>query len=218
MSFCNSSLKEYLFSLVKFTIPPVAILILVVVASLLTGISIGDFTRDPSDTADVSPFIGFVSSIGILFWCATVTICLFTWRFFVHQGIEQEKNSFFLFWGLFTALLMFDDLFLLHEEIIPTYLMEQDYVIVSYGVLLAGGTFYFRRQILTTEYIILLLAMVTFGLSIVIDKFHDLLDALIGTYIIFEDGFKLMGIFYWLVYFWKSAAQELGRFIIIPGK
>ena len=63
------------------------LLVLAVSAALLGGvllwaswweIPVGDLTRDPANILGCSPHIGFLSQLGIFFWSASATICLFS--------------------------------------------------------------------------------------------------------------------------------------------
>ncbi len=60
--------------LVKLYTPIVILVLLVVFLSFKTGIPIDKFTGDPAAIAGINPFIGVVSNIGILFWCASASI------------------------------------------------------------------------------------------------------------------------------------------------
>ena len=176
--------------LVKLYTPIVILVLLVVFFSLKTGIPIGEFTKDPAVIVGtnpfigvINPFIGIVSNIGILFWCASASICFFS--FAVLQKSSSEKRAegsfrlFFLFSGFVTSILLLDDLFLFHEGIFPK-LSEEIFSnpTISERVVYSGyammSSFYilrFRRTILKTEWGILLLAFLFFGASIIMDVF-----------------------------------------------
>ena len=83
-------------------------------ASILYDIPVYKFTADPTATLSAHPFTGLVSNIGIIFWCATVAICFFT--FAIYRASNQDKISIFLLISAFLSLiLLLDDLFLFHE-------------------------------------------------------------------------------------------------------
>ena len=111
-----------------------------------------------------------------------------------------------LFSGIMTMILVLDDLFLLHEEIFPEHLgIPQKFVLLGYMGLTLVGIVVFRKSILGTEYLLLLIALGFFGLSVFVDVFDHEIDALIGHWrYLFEDGFKFLGIVSWLGYYWRT--------------
>ncbi len=68
----------------------------------------------------------------------------------------------------------------------------------------------FKKCILKTEYLILLIALGFFGLSLFIDVFQHRIQSIIGnSRILFEDGFKLLGIVGWFGYFLRCCLLQL---------
>lgn len=182
---------------------PLLFLFAVVVASSQMGISIALFTRDPTTVAHIHPLTGVASSLGIMLWTATATICLFNWAILRHSPSEMRFSTFLLCSGLMTTLLAFDDLFLFHEMIFPFYLgVPEKILLLGYAGLILFGIMKFKECILKTEYIILLIALGFFGLSLFVDMFQNHIESFIGDWrILFEDGFKLLGIVGWFGYY-----------------
>lgn len=182
---------------------PLLFLFAVAVASLQMGISIAMFTRDPVEVAHITPFIGVASNLGVILWSASATICLFSWAILRHSLGETRFSTFLLCSGLMTILLLLDDLFLFHEIVFPRYFgVNEKIVFIGYGGLILCWMVMFKKCILKTEYLILLIAFGFFGLSLFIDTFQYRIESVIGDWrILFEDGFKLLGIVGWLGYF-----------------
>ena len=194
-------------------LPIIILLILVISVNLLTGIPIGNFTRDPAAIAGkvglapsvdfyINPFLGIISNFGILLWCISATVCLFTF-FLTRLKTAKKKfneSSFLNFSGLFCLFLLLDDLFLFHESIAPKIFLSEKIVFVSYlGIVLFGIT-KFRKVILQTEWIILCFAFCFFGLSIILDIIY--FPYIVGDLqLLLEDGLKLLGIASWCSYF-----------------
>lgn len=179
----------------------------IVLVNLYTGIPLEIFTKDLATVADVNPFVGVVSSVGVLFWCIGASICLFTFSNIVRQGNKINDYTFFLlFFGLTTFILLFDDLFLFHEFVAPIILnISQKLIYLFYGILVLFGIVRFRKIIFQTEWIILCLAFVFFALSITIDLFDSLL--VLPSSVFFEDSFKLFGIVSWVCYLVLASSQ-----------
>lgn len=203
--------SEILDVLARVVLPPLLLLLLTSLLSIGTEIPVGNFTRDPAYLADIHPFFGFISNVGILFWCSATVICLMGWRLLSRESKDQQQAHFFFFSAIYTALLMFDDLFLFHEMVFPGYLGIGEKITVSaYGIILVAGLYYFKTEILNTPYQYLILALVFFALSVGVDIIQDSLETVMGKWrILIEDGFKLLGIFAWLSYFWKSVYLKL---------
>jgi len=203
MSYVNDSIVQIknsgsVLAIVYFFL--LVMLIAVGVISAQFGIAVDMFTRDPSALFDASPFVGVISNIGVLFWCATVAICFFASAFQLKNGNGTCAN-FLIFSGLLTALLLFDDLFMLHETVLPEVLhIPEKMIYVIYLVLIALYFIKFRESLLQTEYIILFIACSFLGLSMV----SDLVLPQEGIEFLIEDGFKLFGIVTWFIFFTRT--------------
>ena len=189
------------------------ILAAITLSSVYMDIPIYKFMSDPSSITNVSPFIGIISNFGVLLWCTSAVICLFSWIILNHRSYETEFSKFILCSGLMTVLLLIDDFFRLHEYIFPKILgLPEKIVIMGYGTLTLFGLIKFRKCILKTEFLILLVAIGFFGLSLIVDSFQNDIEQLVGQWrILFEDGFKLLGIVSWLGYFLRSCYIAFGR-------
>ncbi len=205
--------RMLLWFLLPLYLLPVLGLGVVGVVSTWTGIGPSMFTRDPTAIADVHPFVGVVSNFGVLLWCATAVICLFTWAVSRDENSDATFSKFLLFSGLVTALLLFDDLFLLHENIFPRYLgVPEEVTFGGYAGLIILGGVLFRTDILSTEYPILLVALGFFGLSLGVDALEGSIEQYVGPWrILFEDGFKLLGIVSWFGYFSRCCFIKVAR-------
>jgi hypothetical protein len=185
-----------------------------VVIYLVTGIPLRLFFIDPVAEFNSPMYIGFVSNLGVLLWCAAASICLFSgWLTFANKG--QRRLAWFLIGsGLLSAMLMFDDLYLLHEEVIEDHLfIPQVYVFALYGFFLVSLLIRFRSEILDSDFVLLLAAFGFFAISVGVDLFVTPEDFTIfggfpGRYII-EDGFKLLGITSWSLYFVRTCVHKL---------
>ena len=178
-------------------LPIFALLFLVVLAAVSSrDIALSSLTRDMAAVAHVHPLIGVVSNIGILLWCATAVICLFSSSLLRQQGLHAEAR--FLLWGgLMTIVLLFDDLFMIHEYIAPIHFHVNEKVVLASYVCAAGAYLLSqRRLILAANYQMLATALVLFTASVLVD-----LTESHGWWNLAEDSFKILGIASWLGYF-----------------
>ncbi|MBI5965597.1 MAG: hypothetical protein HY863_19130 [Chloroflexi bacterium] len=178
-------------------IPAGLILLFVLFLKLRFDIDTGDLTRDSNSVAHQPIYIGLVSNLGILFWCASATISLFTGWAGRSKGASSVE-SFLIYSGILSSALLLDDLLQLHEDFFPNVLrVPEELVLVFYGVLAIAIFYRYRKIILTTNYLILLTGVMLFGLSIVVDI---LLPEFPGESLI-EDGAKFTGILTWFGYY-----------------
>ncbi len=168
---------------------------------------IGFFTRDPAAIARLHPFVGLLSNIGALLWCAAGSVCLFA-AGLLSYGAPRVWSRFFLAFGAFTWFLLLDDLFLFHEKLgqsihpaLHGFAVRSVYVLVCAALL-----WKFRRVILQASWPLLVAALSFFSISFGLDQ---LVHAGSRWYYLFEDGSKLLGIAGWCSYFISTAYQAL---------
>ena len=152
---------------------------------------------DPLSSFDVNPLVGIISNIGVLLWCVTASILVFS--FFLLIGkVENKKAAFLLYAAFFTAFLLFDDLFMFHERILLSIGIDEKVMygiyFLLFGILLLG----FYKLLLSAKFkFALIVAFISFGSSVLI----DLLIEGEKFRMLFEDGFKFLGIVCWAIFF-----------------
>jgi hypothetical protein len=71
-------------------------------------------------------------------------------------GDRAEERRFFAASGALTMLLVLDDTFQLHEDLVPRLLGHgQSLILIGYVVLVAAYLWRFRRLLATTEWVVL---------------------------------------------------------------
>lgn len=207
-------LDHALFSQIRTLLPWIG-LILLMSALFLGGALFLDFwrgvpfavlTRDPVSVGSMPVYVGFISQIGIFFWSAAATLCFFCFKLLSAKENGREVRRFLLASGVISLILGLDDVFLLHEVVLPTLIgIPQVVILTSYGMIIFFYVLRFYRVILQTEYTLFLMAMVFIGISLAIDIFH--LPG-INPYLL-EDGAKLIGLVSWFVYFLRTGEHAL---------
>ena len=173
------------------------------------GVPLAELTRDGSAVAGAAFWTGALSNIGILLWCATASACLLTAGVLRATSEKAATRRFVFFAGLFTTVLMLDDLFLFHETIAPRHLgLPENIVLLAYGLLAVALLAFHRRLIARSAYGILGIGLTCFAGSILIDRLHRVgLMPRMGFVspqdlsFLLEDGFKLLGIAGWFGYY-----------------
>lgn len=186
----------------------VGLLIAILIVRLQTDIHFSYFTRDPSAIAGERAYIGLVSNLGILLWSAAAAMCFFGFTVLRRRNAnERELSSYLLLSGLFTSLLLLDDLFLFHESIGRSLGVSDSLVLVAYGIVGSLYLIRFAHVVLGTEFLPLLLALGFLGMSAIV-------DAIPANYTgqpLLEEGPKLLGIVSWAVYFMRVSLQGTDR-------
>lgn len=196
------------------------VILLLAILKLQNKVSFSTVMRDPLAIADYPPYVGAVSNLGILFWCSAAAICLFS--FVVLRKLDRNRKFqiFFLGSGCITAILVLDDLYLLHEMVFPEYLnLSENVIMFGYISLILLYLVKFRKIILnSTDFIILFFAFGFFGFSMGFDKVLPVLSFdLLGdeTQVLLEDGFKFAGIISWLTYFARTCFKQVKEAIAL---
>lgn len=197
----------------------VLIFLLFMVVGLLSRV-LDDLTlsllmRDIVTTARLPVYAGFVPQIEAILWSASLTVCIVA-RVVLRrrQGEFARSTRFLLQSGIVTAVLLLDDIFLFHGEIAPKYMHVSKSIVLS-GYLILIGIFIYSswREILSSEYLILMLALGMFAVSILLDllplQTFLLPRFLLQLRVFLEDGFKFAGIATWLTYFARYAIQSI---------
>ena len=209
--------SRYLWKALFFLYLPIVLLFVGVgvLSRVVEDASLAFFLRDIVATGHLPFFAGFVSQLEGILWSASLAVCLFALNLVQRRnGDLAGPRRFLLQAGIVTGTLLLDDIFLFHEEIAPDYLhIGENYVVAGY--LIMGLVFVFSnwREILASEFLILLLALGMFGASIFLDALSiqnwDVRYFWEQLALFLEDGFKFAGIATWLMYFVRYAIQQI---------
>ncbi len=192
-------------------IPILLVLAGIMVTYVVKGIPPRLFFIDPVAEFNSPMYIGFLSNFGVLLWGAAASVCLFGGWLAWNCPRQRETSLFLSGAGLISAMLMLDDLYLLHEEVIEDHLhISQKFVFATYGVMVSALLIRFRELILRSDFLLLGLAFVFFSASVAIDLFVTPEEFDVfgfpGRHIL-EDGVKLLGIATWSLYLIRTSVQ-----------
>lgn len=187
------------FSLVVVTSFALSLLILVIIFLVgnLYDVPFEALTGDPANFYKFHPLSGFLSNIGVLLWCATASICIFSGLTFKNEKHKDADSGFFIFAGLLTMLLLVDDFFMLHD-----HLLRQKPMYLLYAISLVYLFFKYHQNLRQHQFLLFLTAIGFFFVSMVMDS---VLPSK-GLEYFFEDGFKFLGIVSWTLFFVKRAS------------
>ena len=169
------------------------------------GIATPNLTRDLPTIADLPPYFGFISQIGVVFWVAATAICFFSSIILSKSPTVGNIKGFLVSSGILSMLLGFDDMFLFHEQLMMSLGIPElvDYLV--YAAFLTTVLFKFRLTVLRTDVILLAFALLCFAVTIALKL--SLIH--VAHRIFFEDSSKLMGIISWFFYFYRVCVDAL---------
>jgi hypothetical protein len=141
-----------------------------------------------------SAYYGFVSNLGVILWIVTASTCLLVAVLAQVARAEASTTAFFLVGGLFTFWLGLDDLFLVHENVLPTFGVPEK---ATYAGFAAAGATYLLvcwRGILAGRTSLFLIAGLCLAASMGLD---GLVRDEAPFWIFLEDALKFLGIVFW---------------------
>lgn len=182
-------------------IPPIVLLLLLGVIAGVTDIHVSDFFEDPAQIVGYDYYLGLINSLGVVLWSSAMAVCFLTFITLRRMGNYEDISKFILFSGIFTLILLIDDLYLIHEWIghYGSELTVSLILVILYILLL----FRFRKVILKTDYIFLIIAIVCFAISFFVDALQSIEFSLFpeGIRGLIEEGTEFIGTVSWLTYF-----------------
>lgn len=177
--------------------------ILALALLMIERIEAGNFFRDPiailwANSNIDNPLVGVFSQIGSVLWLSGTTMTGLT-AYLCWQSQQKRLAYFLTSVAAIGIVLGIDDMFLLHDYILSEYFSLNEKVIFgTYGLLILLIGIYFREEILQGERLYLVLTVLFFGASLVVDR--GFISAIIedmsseGVRIFLEDGLKFVGI------------------------
>lgn len=191
--------------LVIIFLPSISLIVVIAGVCFVYQVEVVKLTRDPLALFNKNPLYGFLSNLGVLLWCATVSISSFS-AFVLYRKNSERIMQFLFFSALLSMYLLLDDLFQIHEF----FGKKEDiiYIVLSGAVLFY--LFCFRKIIMETNYHLLLGAVGLLGFSVLCDAILSPWFSWLGHwFFIFEDGAKWLGIVSWLSYFVDTSYHAL---------
>jgi hypothetical protein len=159
--------------------------------------------RDPAASTNSPPYLGFFSHLGVLGWWAGAVSSLLAATVLP----RSPARPVLLCAGALTGLLMLDDLFMLHEEVLPHLGLSERLVHAFYCIALAAyllGCKSFHRSM---DWPLLLASFALLGTSAIVDFAADF-----GRFtLLIEDATKFAGIAAWSGYHVLAARRCLQR-------
>ena len=167
------------------------------------------FLEEPAQDGSDVWYAGLVSTAGALLWWSAATVS------YVTAWVARERRAgvagFWLGAGVLSTVLALDDLFLLHEYVVPTHFHASErFVVLGYTIAASGLVLTYRRYLRTLPWSLALVALAFFGVSLAIDDVYKG-GPTFERYLFVEEATKLLDITAWTLFFvWASRPLLLG--------
>lgn len=162
-------------------------------------------TGDPAAIAGAPAWFGFFSQAGLFFWSAAASFCALAYAVLRGHGGKPAPTRFLLATSALSALLLVDDAYLLHEQVLPRFGVPEFIVLFGYVALGSAYLWFFRKLMLGSNYVLLLAAASGLVTSLLSDATHLYL---VDQHL-FEDSFKLFGTIFWAGYCFSISRSAL---------
>lgn len=207
MSIRNDRIRRVARRLMVIYLFPAVLMIAAIISSLNGGPPVSDYVRDPASITGTSPMMGFFSNAGALLWASTAANCYLGWAVLRRRKEQPETASLFLWGAVLSTLLLIDDLFLLHEELLWTNIGFGEKQFYLLYLLIGGlGAWRYRKQIVQSEYLYLAAAIGLLGMSVLFDALRD---PVVSWDHLIEEAPKWFGIVTWLVYWFNTIYRAM---------
>ena len=165
----------------------------------LAGASVANLTRDPNGITGRPAYFGALSTVGLIGWGVAASLCAVV-ALVLGDG---ARRRYLLATAVLLTLLLLDDGLLLHERLLPSaFGLSEDAVYALYAGATLAWLMAFRREIVRSDAVLLVLAGACLVTSIVLD----------GTALApagLEDAPKLVGIGSLIAYAVREARRRL---------
>ncbi|GEM_PF-414010 len=202
----------------------VLLLVAAIATAQFTGRPFSQFTRDIAAIEGASPFKGVISTSGCLLWMASAAVALLPAYVLLATGERRGERRFLFLSAAFSALLMADDTFMMHEQA-PELFGISEHALIGIYITIATAMFVaYRRIIAQSCWPLLAGAVALFSAAIAADQLHDLdllnVKALAGDdlHYVLEDGLKFLGITAWFAFYLCVSTRVMVEEIVRGGR
>lgn len=189
--------------LIVATLPLIGTVLAYFVAGIPTTTSVGDalaVLRAPF-------YVGWVSALGVLTGTVGASISLFTATILRRRRGPETRLLGAL--GTLTALLVLDDQFQLHENVMPRYIgiPEPWPYLIYLAIFIPIALRFWRDAVNHPDGAVLFVALAFFAVSVLLDAVASPRE---GRQLV-EEAAKLYGIACWTLFALRASARALGR-------
>jgi ABC-type multidrug transport system fused ATPase/permease subunit len=170
-----------------------------------TNTPVWKLTKDAASVIWQPAYIGLLSDWDVVLWIATASICLFSAVILYQQKAPRATFGFFLTSGIFTLILGLDDLYMLHERVLPkVFHMPEIFFYLLYFLAIVAYLIYFKRRLAKYENLLFTTSIFLFIISRMFFIRLPFIDRHASG-----DVLKYFGIVFWMIFFYRTALHEV---------
>lgn len=170
-----------------FVAAAAGLLALILLAAKWVGIPPGELTPDPNSVSERAPYVGILSTLGVMAWGAIVASCLLAGAVLYAVSGASPRSRFMLWTAAFALIIGVDDAAMFHENVAPDKLgIPQRAVIALYGGLALAWIVASWSELRRSDSVLLLVTGACFVASVMVDQLYEARVA--------EDFLKYVGI------------------------
>lgn len=183
-------------SLVVATVALVA-----VAAAIDDDVRVLDLSRDPATLSRAPVHDGLLTTLGGFAWSAAIAVAL------VAAWVSTDRARVRLLFGLVgvSAMLMIDDMFLVHERLAPRAGVDEELLFACYGMVMAVVAVVNGREIRRTAWPLLVVALGFFALGVARNRLATIPLTLL------PDTWPFLGVGFWATYVLHVSVEALDR-------
>jgi hypothetical protein len=178
-----------------------------IAAGISDTVRVLDLSRDPATLSGSPAHDGLLTNLSAFVWSATVAVTWFgAW---VVERVDRagERVRFLRWSAVITVPLMIDDIFLIHERLVPRLGFGEEWLFVAYAVSIVALLLGHRRVVSTTAWPILGLAFGFFAVALARNRVVTLPSAAL------PDTYAFIGAGLWLVFYLHTTVGWVERTI-----
>lgn len=188
----------------------------VLVASLLGVSDLYRWTADVSAIPGARPYEGLLSNLGVIVWASAFAVALFT-GLTTFRLLDSPVPRLLIGGAIVTFVLLVDDLFTLHDTLLPEYVgIPETIATVLVGLVPLAFLWVFRRVIPQTPWLMLAIGVAYLAVMTGIDFVENRTD--IPGHHLWEEGAKFLGILHWCGYLVCTSALVIMNGFRTPAK
>ena len=171
------------------------VIIGVYLVSVIKKVPPGFMTTDSLQTAKFPWYTGFLSNLGVIVWSISIGCCFLG---AILLSNNRQAAHFLIATGTLSIVLVMDDMFRLHDGLLPSRLHIPEFIsYFAYGLVFAIYLFSFYHIILSDiSFLLLAGSLLFFGASIIFGMVTPYSS--VQTFI--KDSLKFIGIALWVTY------------------
>lgn len=171
------------------------------------------FSKEPAETLEAAPYVGWFAHGTSLVWAAGAVCALLAGFVLWRAADRREPARFLLAGGLLTAVMVADDFFLLHDGVYAKAGIPEELVYALYGLAAVAVAWRWREEVLRAEALLFAAAVVAWGASVG----SDFVQETTGRHLhVWEDGAKFVGVLLWSAFFVRTSAGALAAAVERP--